>query len=515
MFKDNKKSVIYILLFFVVFSYFLWLNSAPVFPDPDSFYHAKAVELISKSGIIREFVWLPWTTLNEIYIDHHFFYHLILMPFTFFLNPLAALKLSAAFFAALVIVVFYWFLQKNKIKYAWAYTLVLLASHQFIFRINLAKTSSVSLIFLLLFLYYLFRIGKKWTWPLFIISFLYVWLYGGWMIMLGIGLIYLLTSMFLEWIKVKPLAISYKPALSIISGFVAGLVINPYFPMNLKFYWQQTFKIGLINFKDVIGVGGEWYGFNLVDLISYDVLVFMVLLAGVSFFIFYFKKQDEKSWTLFLTALVFFLLTLKSRRNVEYFVPFGLIFGAFVINAVEIAKCRNWIRNFIAHKKALTVILFVLILAQIPIIICFNYLGLRNSLQKGYRFDQFSGVSKWLAGNTQAGEIIFHDNWSDWPVLFYNNTDNRYIVGLDPSFMYFKDKDRYWLWHDISTGKAEENICQRIKDEFESNYVFVRNGNNKTMKNIEKDERCDKVYEDEDGVVYVISNSPCFAGSVL
>ena len=188
----------YVLLFIIVFSYFLWLNPGANFSDPDSFYHAKTVELIQEQGIIKEFKWLPFTTLNNIYIDHHLLYHWLLTPFFYLGNSLAVLKIMTTVLAALAIVVFYWWLNQRRVRYSWFYVLSLLSAHQFVFRLNLAKIPAISLIFLLIFSHYLFKHQNKWSWPLFIISWLYVWLYGGWPIMLGIGIIYYLADVCLE-----------------------------------------------------------------------------------------------------------------------------------------------------------------------------------------------------------------------------------------------------------------------------------------------------------------------------
>jgi len=128
--------------------------------------------------------------------------------------------------------------------------------------------------------------------------------------MAGIGLIYWFISGIYAWYDKKEgniLAVRYyilaiarvlfsrlniKLLLNIMSGFIFGLVINPYFPKNLLFYWQQTIKIGLINYREIISVGGEWYGFNIVDLIGTDVFVFILLVVSIGFFFLNLKKKS-------------------------------------------------------------------------------------------------------------------------------------------------------------------------------------------------------------------------------
>lgn len=503
----NKK-ILYLFLFLIVFSYFIWLNNQASFVDPDSFYHAKMVDLIKEDGIIKDFTYLPFTTLNDIYIDHHLLYHLLLVPLVFFIPSLLAVKLAAAFFAALVILVFQWLLDKLKIKYSFIYTLILLFSHQFIFRINLAKVPSLSLIVLLLFIYLLFRYKDKWSWPLFILSFIYVWLYGGWPIMLGIGGIYSLAILINNYLKDKKIVLNLKLILNFFLGLLAGLVVNPYFPTNLKFYYEQTFQIGLINYKDVVGVGGEWYGINIFDLIGYQALVFILLIPALLIFFIHLKKQSPASWTLFLVALIFFILTVKSQRNVEYFIPLALLFSAYTVSPVltldNIGKYKKKIPILIPKYEMISYILIVLFVLYLPIILCANFKGLKENLAKNYNFKELSGISYYLAAHTNEGDIIFHDKWDDWPVLFYHNSHNRYIVGLDPTFMYFKDESLYLAWKDISLNNTKDYICREVKDKFTANYIFVKMDNQELKDNLDLDDDCRLTYEDKDGWIYKI-----------
>ena len=85
MFKFLVKSKTdYLIVFLLALAFFSFLQSAPVMSDPDGFYHAKVSMLISEQGIIKSFPWLQQTSLKENYTDHHFLYHLFLIPFVKF-----------------------------------------------------------------------------------------------------------------------------------------------------------------------------------------------------------------------------------------------------------------------------------------------------------------------------------------------------------------------------------------------------------------------------------------------
>ena len=188
----------------------------------------------------------------------------------------------------------------------------------------------------------------------------------------------------------------------------------------------------------------------------------------------------------------------------EYFIPFSLLFTASVFNTINLKFYLKKLKQFFTSKQALGAILLFCFVIYLPILFQANFRGMKSALNENYRFGQFAGVSNWFKNNTLEGEIIFHDHWDDWPVLFYYNSRNKYIIGLDPSFMYFKDRYRYWLWQRITTGEIQNNICQTVKNNFAASYIFVKLDNERFHNNLQIDKECKLVYKDQDGWIYKI-----------
>lgn len=106
--------------------------------------------------------------------------------------------------------------------------------------------------------------------------------------------------------------------------------------------------------------------------------------------------------------------------------------------------------------------------------------------------------------NSMPGDIIFHSDWDDWPMLFYHNDYNRYIVGLDTTFMYKFSKDLYKKWRDITWGDFVGDPYKIIKDDFGAKIVFIAKTDVGIMdKYFRGDGRYELVY-DGDGRVYKI-----------
>ena len=537
----NTTVLKYFLLFIIAFAIFSFFQYSPTFPDPDSFYHAKMAVLIRDQGIVRDFPWLQFTVLKNYYIDHHFLYHVALVPFVTFLDPLVGIKLATALFGTFLILTFYWFLKKFRIKGAFFYSLILLISSPFIFRINLAKASSVSLIILLFGLYFIFN--RK-IWPLFALSFIYVWTYGGWPLILVLVSIYILADAianFVKQLKIESpksknqkliiknffLAIFAKENTKLFSacfgGLLAGLVVNPYFPKNLIFYWHQIIEIAVINYQNKIGVGAEWYPYNFGDLVANSSFIFILLILACAVFfinfIKYFTNEKRRSDTvvtgktdvmLLATALyaIFFLaLTLRSRRNVEYFIPFAVFMGAFALNQQFSLAGRYWLtfKNWWRRRKILATILCLYFILMIPFTAARNVLSVKQQFSNGGSTEKYRGVAEWLKNNTPGGATVFHNDWDDFPALFYYNTHNYYIAGLDPTFMYAYDKNLYKQWVDITTGK-QDNISEIVKNNFHSEYVFVDKDHIALENNLKRDGHFKMVYKDDEGKIYQLMN---------
>jgi hypothetical protein len=188
-----RKFLPYFIIFTVTAALFFWLQSSPTLGDGDSFYHAKMAELIIQhKWPVKNFPWLPFTTLKDNYTDHHLLFHVFLIPFVIAAkNPLIGIKIATVVLAAIFFVLFYELLKKWKIKFAFIWAILPLTTYIIPFRFALAKAPAASLIALFVGLYALLEKRKV---LLFCLSFIYVWLHGGWPIILVATFFYCLAE---------------------------------------------------------------------------------------------------------------------------------------------------------------------------------------------------------------------------------------------------------------------------------------------------------------------------------
>ena len=126
-----------------------------------------------------------------------------------------------------------------------------------------------------------------------------------------------------------------------------------------------------------------------------------------------------------------------------------------------------------------------------------------SSIQESLPYTLYSGATKWLMAHTTPGERIFQTDWDDFPRLFFYDTYNTYMVGLDPTYMQLYDSDLYNQWVLVTNGKVN-NLSQVIPSEFGAYYVVTDLQHKDFIAKASMDPGMREVYRDSLSVVYQI-----------
>ena len=167
-------SVVGIFLLFMI-SMALIQFATPDMPDNDGFYHIKLAWLMRTEGLKPEFPWLPLSILNQNeYYDHHFLFHVALIPFTYFGDLRVGAKWAAVVFSSIAFLAVWFLFYKQHVPLAWLWALALLGiSDAFLYRMSVTRAQSLSLAVLALAATWLLE--KRYVY-LAVLSFVYVWL---------------------------------------------------------------------------------------------------------------------------------------------------------------------------------------------------------------------------------------------------------------------------------------------------------------------------------------------------
>ena len=477
--------------------------STPNLVGNDGYYHIKLAALMSKQGLKAEFVWLPLTILNpEQFVDHHFLFHALLIPFSAGDLILGA-KWASVLFAASAFAALGWFLHRQKVPYAALWTIAgLVVSEAFIYRMSMARAQSLSLTILILALGWLLSGQYRRLLPL---GFLYVWLYDAFPLLLVACACYVAAKWLLGGgLRLAPLGYAGV-------GIGLGLLINPYFPDNLLFIGRHL--LPKLAETTSISVGNEWFPYDTAQLIRNSGLALLALASGALALGLQGRRMGVGTATALFFGLVLGLMLFQARRFVEYFPPFALIFAALawspLLRGPGLASSEGradsvtglpdqhgppWWRK--AGVAALTV-------GALAVGLWFNLQASQVSVRASRSSQRFQSAAAWLEGHSPEGARVFQTDWDDFPRLFFYNTHNTYIIGLDPTYLQLQDASLYDLWVDLTQGRAGD-LSASIRESFGAEYALSDFDHERFLQAAAEDPQMREVYRDEFAVVWSV-----------
>ena len=494
------------------------------FPDPDSFYHAGMAELAAAGEFPIRFPWLDLTTLRSTYADLHLLYHIILVPFVALFGAMPGIRIATIAGAILAPLAFFMLLRRLRIRGALAFTLLLLGSASFAFRLNLAKAQAFAFIVLFLGIIALVRRSRT---GVFLAAVFAAWMSAHWPVYLAAVVVFAFHHVFATVLS-KPRAsralfVAAREAFGIVmsafAGIAAGFIVNPYFPGNITVAWQQIVEIALIGGSATVNVGIEWHRLTTSEFVrSVGFLLPLLALAVVGAIVrtvrcIQRETTDDRdalaqTYTFGTLALAFAILAFRQQRQLEFFIPFAVLACAsglqpFVDWWWPPRVITGWRQPGMIRRPLATFMLIV-------VIVGFG-VGAWNAMQpqrayfrNGFSGDRFSGVTAWLRANVPANAVVFHGDWDDFPFLFLHDRTHRYLVGLDPRFAVLANVERYERWAMVSRGETS-NAAAVIRREFGAEYAVVARGQEALAEVLARDPSVRLVYEDGDGKVFALA----------
>jgi hypothetical protein len=471
--------------------------ASPDMPDNDGFYHIKLAWLMRTEGLKPEFPFLPLSILNEgKFYDHHFLFHVLLMPFTFGDLRMGA-KWAAVTFASFAFLAVWYLFRRQRVPFAWLWVLALLGvSDAFLFRMSITRAQSLSLAILALAYAWLLEGKHK---HLAVLGFIYVWMYDAFPLMIALSILHFLTVALIERrVELRPLV--YTSA-----GILLGMLINPYFPDNLIFSYHHM----LPKLADAtsVRVGNEWYPYDTKQLLDNSLPAFVAFASGVLALGLSGRKMDSRTALGLFASLLFGLMLFQARRFVEYFPPFALIFAAFAWTPPFESKAKILDPSHSSQFRFMVQSYWpmVALLLAVAASIAGSFVPARDAVDRSKPYGLYANASAWLKNNTPVHSRVFQTDWDDFPRLFFYNTHNTYLIGLDPTYLQLYDAELYDLWVDITRGDIE-NPSHIIAGTFESRYIHTDLSHQGFLQAAAEDPGLKEVYRDDQAVIFEVIN---------
>ncbi len=469
----------------------LLLAATPGFVSNDDYYHARlSAEIIEQGSLRVAFPVLPMTILSaDKFVDHHLLYHLYVAPFAYW-GGIDGAKFAQALVVGGIFAAFWLLLRTLQIRPAWLWLVALLGiSTPFLYRILMVRTQGAAVLALLIALYLLFKGRYRWMMA---VAFAFTWLYNGFILLPVFCGLYVAATWLTERRFVP------QPLLFALIGTAAGLIVNPYFPQNIAFILEHLGE--KVDVAASVRVGSEWYPYTTEALLNNSLGALLALVGGIVAPSLRKTGRDRVETMLLFAALITLYMTFESRRFIEYAPIFALLFGAAALGRGGI-DWRGLLPGALQRR---------LILRFAPVILALPVLALVwattrevYSEAQGAPSDYMAGAAAWLRENTEPGAMVFQTDWDDFPYLYFYNTRNTYLVGLDPTYLQVADPNLWNLWVSITQGIVERPSVL-IRETFDASYVVSDTRHDAFANRAEGDPSMELVYRDANSLVWQI-----------
>src|SRR3989339_761164 len=517
--KEMLRQTFFVSLFFALplFFYFYYTN----FADNDSFFYIREAWRLRAEGIFNtSFPWTYFSSIKDYGVSLWWGFFVILMPFTFFNDLGAGIKIAGTVFAFLALLIFYLAVKKEKMAWSFLWPVFyIFSAPNILYRFLMVRPQIIStaLSFLLLVV-----LDKQIFWAVGLISFFITWIHFNFFwVPFVIFFFYFFVKIFLER------KADFFGGICVLGGVLAGWILRPDFIEAAKLVYIQIVKHTLTQSAGIPLLFGDenqpllWVTLFRNFLPVLVVFIFCALVLARFYFEKYKNRKERRVaegeiflLSSFLLASVFFILTMFSaRRAYDFWVGFTVLFAAAVMTHA-IPKISYGLKSFLDNFFKFG-ILSVFIIAVI-------YSINRNDIsmkEKAFNISEFKEASSWLKKNSQEGDIVFNLNWSNFSQLFYWNQKNYYVGGLDPIFQYVYNPSLYWKFHYLSLDEVTKKTCGKeecradeledtyevLKDDFKARYVFLEKAQNPAVFwYLGQDSRFEKKFENKTEAVFEV-----------
>lgn len=384
--------------------------------------------------------WMPLSLFADGWVDHQLLFHVLLAPLTWVFDGIVAAKVGAALLGAFGLWGIYVFLRVEGAPLPLLFALLPAAmSWQFLVRLEMPRVQGLSLGLLLLVSLALVRDRPR---AAFALSFAYAWAYHVSALVLPVAALHVVIG--LLPLAVERPRLAWRAPAAAVAGLVSGFVIHPHSPRTLRFFWQHV--VLKVQNRAALPVGGEWEqgGVTALLAVAGGGVAALIVAAGLAAW-----RRGQRA-ELPVSRLTIFALVLaagatvgalRSTKFLEYSVPLSCLALGLAV------RDRRLFRGRVSMKTALPLAALVLI----------GFLGsswrAADAIQREEPApDRLETAMRWLHAEDPSGPMVYHFSWNDFPELVFWGPENRYVVGLDPHFLYLQDPALWDLYAKIEQG---------------------------------------------------------------
>ena len=389
----------------------------------DTAYHFAVGQLIGKYGILHSFPWTPFSWQFDHYADKEFLFHLLFVPLGG-LGLVDASRVVGIICGTLILTTLYLVLRAERVRLAGIWALLPLGMSTFAYRFVQVRPHLLSIALALVIAWAYARDRRRILalaaviYPLAYVAFWQIPL----IIIVAVESARLLAGERARW----------KPAITVLVGLAVGVALHPNARNLLAINWIHMVDVLVQNAwgrKVEFDMAREFNPYAPYEWGMY--LVVSVFMTGSAAVIAWRgRKGSSVPLALSLAALLFCLLTVKSGRFTEYFIPFSVL--AFAV------ATRTSGAMFSAPVLAVISLLYTLAFS-IPIYQVMGSLAARETY-----LDPTSAAD--FRQQIPPGSRVYTCSWDYTGMLMVALPERIFMVAADPTLFYKKDPQLYEFW---------------------------------------------------------------------
>lgn len=464
----------------------------------DGYFHVRAAERVLAGGDAMP--WMPHSVFAAGWVDHQLLFHALMAPFAWLLEGAVAAKTAAATFAAAALFVLWRLLRSQECPAPALFALLPAGlSWLFLLRMEMPRTQSLSLALLLAGLWALAAGRHR---ALAVVGFLYAWTYHVSLVLLPVAALHGAVL----WLRGDARrSDAWKGPAAAAAGLAAGFTLHPHFPRTWRFLWQHV--VQKVANREALPVGLEWGDGGLHAFFGLEGAAFTIAgggLAALVAAVVLLARSDrpaDLTVTVSLLAAVSTGAVLLGTRFVEYQVPLSVL-------ALALALRDHGLPSWTGHRAVRP----AAALALVGLLLGSGAAVTRRVPLSEPGPDEMAAAMEFLRGQAEPGETVFHFHWNDFPELVFHGPEFRYVVGLDPHFLYLYDPDRWQLFEAIGAA-WDGRRSEPIRQVFGARWAVLRLPHPGAREVLAQDPGLEAVFDDgAHAVVYLVCDGICGEG---
>ncbi|MCH7721071.1 MAG: NPCBM/NEW2 domain-containing protein, partial [Planctomycetes bacterium] len=148
----------------------------------------------------------------------------------------------------------------------------------------------------------------------------------------------------------------------------------------------------------------------------------------------------------------------------------GGLLGLIVLGVALLARragsgSSNWSIGCCIQKTGVTLVAGIGVVSAAVALGALPLAARQRDVNSKYDRPAVRAAMDYLKTNSQPGDVVFTDDWDIFPVFFYYNSHNYYIVGLDPKFTQEREPELWERYVKVSRGQLPSSVEVTLTDD--------------------------------------------------